>query len=307
MLVRFDNVSKTSGTGEKILDQVSFEIAKGESMLVTGHSGAGKTSLLRVLLRDVLPDEGDVLLESQSLRQLKPRLVPQWRRQLGIVFQDSKIIPDLSIWENVALPLMVHKLPTQDIAQRVEDVLKLVELPDNAFKFPSQLSGGELQRVALARALAAGPKLIFADEPTGNLDETTSKHIGQLLQKINRLGTTLVVATHDPVLIKLFGHEHSLVMEKGRVIEDSKRLGGKSKEESADISQKREKNSQEAVVSDKEKATDKKITNKSNPELVESSQGKPNSQKPHTPNPTPQASTRFSLSWPFKKKQSKDS
>jgi cell division transport system ATP-binding protein len=156
---------------------------------------------MRLLIREYVPTQGKIVFENQPLHKLKNREVPLHRRKIGVVFQDYKLIEELNVWENIALPLYIRRKPQQEIEERITDLLKLVELPHKALMFPKQLSGGEAQRISIARALATGPRVIFADEPTGNLDEITGKHIIQLLKKINQLGTTLLVATHDPTVM----------------------------------------------------------------------------------------------------------
>jgi cell division transport system ATP-binding protein len=200
-MIIFDSVTKQFPDGTIAFQDLSFEIDEGEMALITGPSGAGKTTIMRLLIREYVPTQGKIIFENQPIHKLKNREIPLHRRKIGVVFQDYKLIEELNVWENIALPLYIRRKPQQEIEERITDLLKLVELPHKALMFPKQLSGGEAQRISIARALATGPRVIFADEPTGNLDETTGKHIIQLLKKINQLGTTLLVATHDPAVM----------------------------------------------------------------------------------------------------------
>ncbi len=203
-MIIFDSVTKKFPDGTLAFQNLSFEIDEGEMALITGPSGAGKTTIMRLLIREYIPTRGKIIFEKHPIQKLKNREIPLHRRKIGVVFQDYKLIEELNVWENIALPLYIRRKPQEEIEERITDLLKLVELPHKAPMFPKQLSGGEAQRISIARALATGPRVIFADEPTGNLDEKTGKHIIQLLKKINQLGTTLLVATHDPAVMDQF-------------------------------------------------------------------------------------------------------
>lgn len=222
-MIIFSSVTKEFTESGFTLDNVSFQIEKGELVLLTGHSGSGKTTLMRLLTREYLPTKGTINFGDIEVNKLKPSLIPYLRRKIGVVFQDYKLLPELTVWENIALPLSIVSKPQREIESRVTDLLKLVDLTERAFLFPSQLSGGEAQRVSIARALAIGPEVIFADEPTGNLDKNTSLAITRLLHKINELGTTLILATHDSDVLHSLTDTRHIHLEKGRLVHDTGR------------------------------------------------------------------------------------
>lgn len=221
-LIVFSQVSKIFQPAGDGLVEVSFVVEPAELVLITGPSGAGKTTLLRLLTKEYDPTDGEILFSDQPLHKIKNRHLHQHRRRIGVVFQDNKLIIDRNVWENVALPLYIVGEKKSIIEQRVADLLTLVGLADKALLFPSQLSGGEAQRVGIARALALAPELIFADEPTGNLDEATSLNIAHLLYKIHQLGTTVMLATHDPIIIKSNPNQRVLHLEKGQLVKDTR-------------------------------------------------------------------------------------
>ncbi|MCL2110525.1 ATP-binding cassette domain-containing protein [Microgenomates group bacterium] len=202
-MISFVDLTKIFAPDKVVLSGINLEIAEGDFVFLTGISGSGKTTLLNLLLGMQLPTSGEVVVDGRSLSSLKKRHVPHHRRQFGVVFQDYKLIADLTVAENIALPLLITNAGGEEIASRVADLLKLVNLSDRADFFPRQLSGGEAQRVGIARALATAPKIIFADEPTGNLDVRAATGIVKLLKKINELGTTVIISTHDPRLLAL--------------------------------------------------------------------------------------------------------
>lgn len=220
-MIKFNAVTKRFGDGTVALDDVTFTVDHGEFVFITGHSGSGKTTLMKLLTREYLPTEGDVHFKDIVINDLRSGELAKHRRQIGVVFQDYKLIPDYTVWENVALPLYITNTKEADIESRVSDLLKLVGITDKAYQFPSQLSGGEAQRVGIARALANAPSVIFADEPTGNLDVDATMVIAQLLHKINELGTTILCATHDvSVLEHLKGHRR-VQLENGKIVSDT--------------------------------------------------------------------------------------
>lgn len=219
-MITFDSVSKTFGK-IKALDSVSFKIKPGEFVFLTGPSGAGKTTILKMILREMLPDSGKVLFDNVDISEIKPSDVPNLRQQMGIVFQDFKVLPERTVYENVAIALAVAGVDESEWQKRVEHVLKLVGLYERKNLFPSQLSGGELQRVSLARALVVNPKVILADEPTGNLDWKTAEGIMELLEKINKEGKTIIMATHHEGIIKHAKHR-ILKVESGKVANSEK-------------------------------------------------------------------------------------
>ncbi len=204
-MIKFENVTKSFGR-INALNNVSFEIKDGEFVFLTGPSGAGKTTILKMILRDTLPDSGKVFFDQNDISEISNKDVPYLRQQMGIVFQDFKVLPERTVTENVEIVLAVADVPEDEWQKRVDHVLKLVGLTSRARLFPSQLSGGELQRVSLARALVINPKLILADEPTGNLDWKTAEGIMELLERINKEGKTIIMATHHEGIIKHAKH-----------------------------------------------------------------------------------------------------
>ena len=214
-MIKFENVSKSFGS-IVALSNVSFEIKEGEFVFLTGPSGAGKTTILKMILREYLPDSGKVYFDKEDITQIKEKDVPLLRQKIGIVFQDFKVLPERTVAENVEVALAVTGVEENEWEKRVDHVLKLVGLSKRANLFPSQLSGGKLQRVSLARALVVNPKLILADEPTGNLDWDTAAGIMELLEKINKEGKTIIMATHHQGLIKHSKHR-SVELKEGKV------------------------------------------------------------------------------------------
>jgi len=197
-MIRLENVTKTyRGAGSSALAEVQLQIDRGEFVFLVGSSGSGKSSLLRLMLREEKPDSGDIFVLGENLRTLPQRRVASYRRKLGIVFQDFRLLPNKTVYQNIAFALQVIGKSRAFIETSVPDVLRLVGLEDKSSSFPAALSGGEQQRVAIARALVNRPELLLADEPTGNLDPDNSKEIMGLLSRINLSGTTIVMATHD--------------------------------------------------------------------------------------------------------------
>ena len=206
------------------LDDVNIEIYPGEFVFLVGHSGSGKTTLLNTLLRNVKPTSGRVLVAGQDLMCIKNRRIPYLRRQIGAVFQDYKLLPNKTAYENVAFALQCIGKPRGVIRAQVPEVLRLVGLADQMDSLPDQLSGGEQQRVSVARAMVNRPPLLICDEPTGNLDPAISLGIMKLLERINRTGTTVIVATHDREMVDSM-HRRVIALEGGRVIRDQERGG----------------------------------------------------------------------------------
>lgn len=203
------------------LDEVSFEIGGGEFAFLTGPSGSGKTTVLRLILRDLKPDKGSLSVDGRDLAKLAADKLPHYRRAVGMVFQDYRLLADRNIAENVALPLQVRGASPGDIAKAVKQALEVVGLTERASLFPAQLSGGELQRSAMARAIVGRPRLILADEPTGNLDPKTAKSIVKLLHAIHKeLKTTVIMATHNADIVDSFGLR-VISLDGGKVIKDS--------------------------------------------------------------------------------------
>ncbi len=204
-MVELKNVSYTYPTGQHALDHVNLTINDGEFAFVVGTSGAGKSTLIKLLLRELTATEGEVRVNGYNLNKLKQRKIPDLRRTIGVVFQDFRLIPNLTVYDNVAFALRAIDAPTKYIRSRVPYVISLVGLASKAKSYPDDLSGGEQQRVALARALVNDPQLIIADEPTGNVDPARSYEIVELLRGINACGTTVLMVTHQHDLVRYFG------------------------------------------------------------------------------------------------------
>ncbi len=229
-MIVFTNVTKQFPTGQVALDDVSFEIEPGEFIFLVGESGAGKTTIMRLLTKEMSPTQGAVSFLEKNLSQLKKKAVPYLRREISVVFQDYKLLPDRTVEENIRLPLEIAGKTVEEMKQRVHDLLELVGLTEKKLHFPVQLSGGEAQRVSIARALAIGPKVLFADEPTGNLDHESAISIGKLLHKIHELGTTVIMATHNMDLVKLL-KKREIHLHKGKVVKDTKHKESKARVE----------------------------------------------------------------------------
>jgi cell division transport system ATP-binding protein len=199
-IIHFKEVTKKFGS-LVALNNVSFDIKKGEFIFLTGPSGAGKTTILKLILGQLTADTGEVVIDGLNIAKLESRDLPAYRQKIGTVFQDFKVLPERTIAENVAVALAVIGLPEESWDERVKHVLKLTGLSRQINLFPSQLSGGELQRVSLARALSVNPKILLADEPTGNLDRETSHNLMDLFEKINKEGKTVIMATHNMEIV----------------------------------------------------------------------------------------------------------
>jgi len=217
-LIETSHLSKLYKRGVYALRDLSLTIDKGEFMFLTGPSGAGKSTFLRLLLREELPSEGDLKVLGRDLLSLRPAQVQSFRRSVGFVFQEFRLIPRLSVFQNVAFVMRVLGVPLATQQRKTFQVLKWVGLQHRMNAFPEELSGGEQQRVAIARALVNDPQLVLADEPTGNLDPDLSLEIMNLFREINARGTTVVVATHDRELIRRVGRR-SITLDHGRLVE----------------------------------------------------------------------------------------
>ncbi len=221
-MIRLENVSKTYPNGVKALDDVSFSIEKGEFVFIVGGSGSGKTSIIKSLMREIKVSSGQIYVEGVDITKLSNRKVPKLRRNLGVVFQDFRLLQNMSVYQNIAFALRVTETPTRIIRKTVPTLLSMVGLTHKAKMKPYQLSGGEQQRTALARALANNPPILIADEPTGNLDPKISWEIMRLLQDINMRGTTVVVVTHDREIVDAM-KKRVITLKHGRVIKDIQR------------------------------------------------------------------------------------
>ena len=221
-VIRFENVSKTYKNGTPALTNVNLDIEKGEFVFLVGASGSGKTTFLRLLLREELPDQGRILEAGRDIGALPKWRVPYLRRNIGCVFQDFRLLPNKTVFENVAFALEVIGRPRSTIDSQVPQILELVGLGEKAKNLPSELSGGEQQRVAVARAFVNRPLILLADEPTGNLDPSNSESIMALLERINRTGTTVVMATHDKNMVDRM-RRRVVELEKGEIVRDQVR------------------------------------------------------------------------------------
>jgi len=224
-MIIIDGVTKKYGD-KKVLDNVSFKINGGEFVSIIGASGAGKTTLIHTLIGAEKVDKGMIKVDNYEVSKLKPSDIQKYRRMIGIVFQDYKLLPQKTVFENVAFALEVCGYPKKFVNERTVSVLKIVELEDLRNHFPHQLSGGEKQRTAIARALVHDPQMIIADEPTGNLDPDSAMELGKLLMKINDGGTTVILATHNKAIVD-FMQKRVVTLNKGKVVSDKKTAGYK--------------------------------------------------------------------------------
>jgi cell division transport system ATP-binding protein len=225
-LIRLDEVTKSFKRGRDVevvaLDAVSLEVTKGEFVFVVGPSGSGKSTFMRLLTREQVPDSGEVWVAGKNLKKLRRWKVPLLRREIGYVFQDFKLLPNKTVRENVSFALEVIGRGRKEIRARVPEVLELVGLTEKAESLPHELSGGQQQRVSIARAFVNNPRLLLCDEPTGNLDPATSVGIMKLLDRINRTGTTVVMATHDQQIVDSM-RRRVVELEDGRIVRDQVR------------------------------------------------------------------------------------
>ncbi len=221
-MIQLYNVSKFYPKGIKALSGVTLQIEKGEFVFIVGPSGAGKSTLIKLIFREELPTKGQIYIKGRSIVRMKPREVPYLRRQIGIVFQDFRLLPDRTVFENVAFAMQVVGAGRAEIKRRVPEVLRLAGLTDRTQMYPRQLSGGEQQRVAIARALVNKPVLLIADEPTGNLDLDTSWEIINCLQEINQRGTTVLIATHAREIVDTL-RQRVIALDRGKVVRDEYR------------------------------------------------------------------------------------
>jgi len=219
-MIVYDQVAKIYKKGEEpVLNDINLKIKEGEFVTFVGYSGAGKSTLLKMVYAEELPTEGDVYFYDKQLTKLKRRHLPRHRQQIGTVFQDYKLLPNRNVWQNVAFAMEVAGKSNKEIGEDVPQILDIVGLREKMQKYPDELSGGEQQKVALARALVNRPKVLVADEPTGNLDPISTWEIMQLLLKINEYGTTVMLATHDKSVVDRIARR-VISMDQGRIVRD---------------------------------------------------------------------------------------
>ena len=220
-MITFENVTKSYGNGAPALSNLNIEIEDGEFVFVVGTSGSGKSTFIKLLLKELEPTEGKIIVNDTELRKLRSGKTAKYRRKVGVVFRDFRLLPDRNIYENIAFAQKVVEAPTKKIKSNVLKMLSMVNLLDKYKSYPNELSGGEQQRVALARALVNKPALLLADEPTGNLDPGNSWEIMKLLDEINKQGTTVVVVTHNMEIVERM-QKRVITMKKGIKVSDSK-------------------------------------------------------------------------------------
>ncbi len=223
-MIHMENVSKIYDNGAVALDRASVDIESGEFVFIVGASGAGKSTFIKMLFREELPTSGELVVNGHDIRKMTRKEVPYLRRELGVIFQDYRLLPDKTVFENVAFAMQVIEAPRRLMQRSVNSVLDVVGLRDKYKCFPHQLSGGEQQRVAIARAIVNDPAIVIADEPTGNLDPETSWDIMDIFTRINRAGTTIVMATHDKAIVDTM-RRRVIAIEDGRIVRDEARGG----------------------------------------------------------------------------------
>lgn len=223
-MIILNDVSKSYEKGIAALNNVSIHIEPGEFVFVVGASGSGKSTLIKLLLKELEPTEGEIIINGQDLSVLRRKKVSKFRRKIGVVFQDFRLLPDRNVYENIAFAQRVIETPTKKIRRKVPAMLSMVGLAEKYKSYPKQLSGGEQQRVALARALVNEPAILLADEPTGNLDPKNSWEIMHLLEEVNRAGTTVVVVTHSQDIVDKM-KKRVITLDKGVVVSDKQESG----------------------------------------------------------------------------------
>ena len=223
-MIHMKDIMKTYENGDVALDHVNVDINKGEFVFLVGSSGAGKSTFMKLLFREVVPDSGILTVNGRDVIRMAKSDVPYLRRGLGVIFQDYRLLPDKTVYENIAFAMQVIEAPRRMIQRSVNSVLDIVGLRDKYRCFPNQLSGGEQQRVAIARAIVNNPAIVIADEPTGNLDPETSWGIMDIFQRINSSGTTIVMATHDKTIVDAM-QRRVIAIENGRIVRDESHGG----------------------------------------------------------------------------------
>jgi cell division transport system ATP-binding protein len=220
-MITLEHVSKAYSAGIPALNDVSLEIEEGEFVFIVGDSGSGKSTLIRLLLKELNPTEGRIVINNKDLKKIRHRQIPKFRRNIGVVFQDFRLLKDRNVYDNVAFAQKVIGESNRNIRKRVPQMLSMVGLAAKYRSYPKELSGGEQQRVAIARALVNEPKILLADEPTGNLDNNNAWEIMKLLEEINSKGTTVVVVTHNMEIVKIM-KKRVITVKKGVIVSDSK-------------------------------------------------------------------------------------
>ena len=223
-MIELRNVTKEYSKGHAALNGVSVKIERGEFVFIVGDSGSGKSTLIKLIMKELNPTEGTIIVNGQNLNRMKHRNIAKYRRGLGVVFQDFRLLKDRSIYENIAFALRVTETPTRVIKKKVPAALSLVGLAQKYKSFPKELSGGQQQRVAIARAMCNNPTILLADEPTGNLDPTNSWEIMSLLKEANERGTTVLVVTHNQEIVNEM-NERVITMKQGVIVSDEKKGG----------------------------------------------------------------------------------
>ena len=226
-VILFEHVCKDYKDDVHAVKDVSFRVEKGEFVFIVGASGSGKSTLIKLMLREIKPTSGKVFINGRDLGRMRRHNVAKYRRTLGVVFQDFRLLQDRTVYENVAFAQRIIEVPAKEIARQVPKVLAIVGLSEKLRAYPAELSGGEQQRAALARALVNNPVLLLADEPTGNLDPTNSWEIMKLLEEVNRRGTTVIVVTHNKEIVDMM-QKRVIYMNKGRMVSDTKKGGYKN-------------------------------------------------------------------------------
>ena len=223
-MLEFIEVNKIYNNDVCALKDLSFKVEDGEFVFLIGASGAGKTSIIKMLLREIKPTSGEIIVDNVNIVKLRNRKIPELRKTMGVVFQDFRLLEGKTVFDNIKYPLQILGVSKKEITRRVNEILELVGLSDRASSFPNQLSGGEQQRVCIARALVNRPKYLIADEPTGNLDPNTSEDIMKLLLDVNAKGTTVIVSTHDKDIVNKL-KKRVISMDHGEMINDEERGG----------------------------------------------------------------------------------
>ncbi|WP_297376386.1 cell division ATP-binding protein FtsE [uncultured Helcococcus sp.] len=222
-MIKFENVKKLYEDNITALDDVSFHIHKGEFVFITGASGAGKSTITKLILKEIDPDEGHIYLDGEEITKVSRRIIPKIRKQVGVVFQDFRLLPNRTVYENIEFVLDAQGLSRKNKKKRINEVLELVSLKDRSKAYPNELSGGEMQRISIARALSIKPKVLLADEPTGNLDPDTAWEIMNYFDEINQKGTTVIINTHSKEIVDEM-KKRVITVSNGKIVRDS--VGG---------------------------------------------------------------------------------